>query len=124
MSGNTAKFRLLGYYTRRSNVIYSIKTSTIIQKKCSHRPYRWAIHLEDERKFHSSPTYYFLICSDINIGYLIPLNIVLNHAQDFKGDGIAFPLRIDPNTDRTVYYENRVDIRDYRIELASDHKGE
>lgn len=98
-------------------MIYSEKNKTPKYQKCSYRPYRWAINLDKLRRFDSA--YYFLICSDINIGYLIPLNIVLNHAQDFKGDGKAFPLRIDPNIDRTVYYENRVNVRDYRIEWGS-----
>lgn len=97
-------------------MINSEKNMTTKQQKCSHRPYRWAINLDELRSFDYA--YYFLICRDINIGYRIPHNIVLNHAKDFKGDGKVFPLRIDPNIDKTVYYENRVDVRDYRIELG------
>lgn len=64
---------------------------------------RFAIDLSELKKPGSESNLYFLICKDLNKGYLVPSGLVKKYSKNFRGSGRKFPFSINPSTNRIEY---------------------
>lgn len=94
----------------------SIKTPnnlTVIIRKCTNEPYRFAIDFSNFNKFNSTTSKFLLLCKNANKGYLIPFGIIKKYIDDFTGSGTHFPLTIDARLDQIIYQGRKEDIGNY-----------
>lgn|GEM_PF-3425523 len=103
---------------------YKIENRDIIQRDCNKETCRFAIDRDDFKKYDSAGTYYFLIWTIKNRGYLIPFEVIRRCSTYFKGNDNKFPLSIDPEKDLITYARLNEDISNYLIELPSLNQEE
>ncbi len=91
----------------------SLNNQIVVVHECNGVRYRFAIALEDFKRFDSNTSQYFLICRAVNKGYLIPFGIIKKYLNVFNGKETRFPLAIDPKKDQIVYKGSEEDISIY-----------